>query len=610
MRHSRWTYVWAFAVTGCSVAERDEQSFGSATIGPGGEIDGGGTESTGGRLDGDDDRPVVHSDEVPPPISGGTLLLIDDGDVAVAADPDRDLVFITRLADLAAFVAVELEPGDEPGRVIVDAAGLVHVALRGGAAIATIDPVDATVVARNETCANPRGLAFDAPNDQVLVACAGGELVTHEVGGPVIDRIAVAPDLRDVFVDEDGSIRVSRFRTAELLTLDDGVVVQTERPILFDRVATTAWRTRAMPYGGWLMIHQSSTTMPVDLDPPVEESAYGGPDGSGCEGPVASILSVATASGDITSTMPIAFANLPVDVAVSADGQRIAVAVAGQSDVESPSIGAIVGGWMFSSTLPPDPESPCAPAELAPLYGQVVAVEWLGDTLVAQTREPAGLQMYSLAYGSYAGVDFGASSRYDTGHELFHQDAGAGLSCASCHPEGGDDGFVWAFAPSDRLRRTQSLRVGLAGTEPFHWDGDMDDFAMIANEVHGRRMGAAQQSAQRVAAFRDWVFAIAPSNPERRDDALAARGSEVFTEAGCASCHNADALTNGMHTELGGESLQVPALDGLALRPPYMHDGRAPDLAAAVTDMLATTQPSIELPPADIDALVAYLGTL
>ena len=43
---------------------------------------------------------------------------------------------------------------------------------------------------------------------------------------------------------------------------------------------------------------------------------------------------------------------------------------------------------------------------------------------------------------------------------------GVDLACASCHPEGHDDGQVWNFSALGP-RRTQSLAGGIAGTEPF-----------------------------------------------------------------------------------------------------------------------------------------------
>ena len=72
----------------------------------------------------------------PPPISGGTLLITRD-DVAVAADADRDLVWIVDTRSQGVPRQVRLQAGDEPGRLVEDGAGRVHVALRRGAALAT-----------------------------------------------------------------------------------------------------------------------------------------------------------------------------------------------------------------------------------------------------------------------------------------------------------------------------------------------------------------------------------------------------------------------------------------------------------------------------------------
>src|SRR6267378_3509784 len=78
---------------------------------------------------------TVTQPVAPPPISGGTLAIVGAGSIAVAADPDRDRIYVvdltakTKLADLA------LTAGDEPGRVIEDSAGRVHVVLRSGGAI-------------------------------------------------------------------------------------------------------------------------------------------------------------------------------------------------------------------------------------------------------------------------------------------------------------------------------------------------------------------------------------------------------------------------------------------------------------------------------------------
>src|SRR5688500_15794428 len=72
------------------------------------------------------------------PVSGGTLLVTRDR-IAVAADPDRDQVFIANLAGDKKARAVALQPGDEPGRAVEDDAGRVHVAARSAGAVVSID---------------------------------------------------------------------------------------------------------------------------------------------------------------------------------------------------------------------------------------------------------------------------------------------------------------------------------------------------------------------------------------------------------------------------------------------------------------------------------------
>ncbi|HEY4116659.1 MAG TPA: hypothetical protein VGM56_02335, partial [Byssovorax sp.] len=100
-----------------------------------------------------DTSAVVTAAAPPPALSGGTLALLSDGVTAFAADPDRDAVYWSDLSSDAPVVhALSLSPGDEPGRVVEDAAGLVHVALRRSGAVATIDPVAGTLVRRVAAC--------------------------------------------------------------------------------------------------------------------------------------------------------------------------------------------------------------------------------------------------------------------------------------------------------------------------------------------------------------------------------------------------------------------------------------------------------------------------
>ncbi|HZL16818.1 MAG TPA: hypothetical protein VFG23_03625 [Polyangia bacterium] len=123
----------------------------------------------------------------PPAISGGTLAILPDGVTAVAADPDRDTIAVANLTTQTLTAKIALQPHDEPGRLVADAAGHVHVILRRGGALVTIDPVAGTIVTRRAACPIPRGVAYDPATDLVHVACMGGELVSFPAaGGPWI----------------------------------------------------------------------------------------------------------------------------------------------------------------------------------------------------------------------------------------------------------------------------------------------------------------------------------------------------------------------------------------------------------------------------------------
>src|SRR5512143_1196691 len=76
--------------------------------------------------------PVVEA--TPPwgvPITGGTLLVTRDGNRAAIADPDRDRILIVDLRGFVVSETIALPPGSEPGRLVEDGAGRIHVALRG-----------------------------------------------------------------------------------------------------------------------------------------------------------------------------------------------------------------------------------------------------------------------------------------------------------------------------------------------------------------------------------------------------------------------------------------------------------------------------------------------
>jgi cytochrome c peroxidase len=211
--------------------------------------------------------------------------------------------------------------------------------------------------------------------------------------------------------------------------------------------------------------------------------------------------------------------------------------------------------------------------------GDAIAIDFDGrGRVVVQTREPARLEIISHRGGSIKLAD---DSRFDSGHAVFHMATSRGLACASCHPEGGEDGRTWRF---ERIgpRRTQSLHGGIAATAPFHWDGDMRDLGHLMTEVFSTRMGGFIVAADHVKALAGWLDKLpAPAQaPVRAADAVE-RGRALFNDpvVACATCHSGPRLSNNQTVDVGtGKPFQVPSLLGIGARAPYMHDGCAPTM--------------------------------
>jgi hypothetical protein len=209
-------------------------------------------------------------------------------------------------------------------------------------------------------------------------------------------------------------------------------------------------------------------------------------------------------------------AALPVDLAASSDGALLAIAAPGNwGRIAGPPEPQIL---LMSVPALPDqvqpPTDPCAFTAITPVRtdhgaGAIVAVAFeKNGTLVFQTLEPPAIGLVRKGIVTDT-IALPGETRPDTGHSLFHLGTRAGLACASCHPEGGEDGRVWHFAGAGP-RRTQSLRFGLLGTEPFHWSGDMKDFPELVHDVMEKRMSGPSLQGRYIDALANWIDQLLP----------------------------------------------------------------------------------------------------
>lgn len=183
------------------------------------------------KVHGGSDRPTgpqpdfgetIVQEDAPPPISGGTLEITDDGAIAVAADSDRDRAYVVSLADPPALLrSIAFAEHSEPGRVALDTRR-AHLVLRRSGQVVTFDIATGAIVATRTVCRAPRGIAYDRTIDSIRVACMDGDLVTlPAAGGAETERIRVERDLRDVVV-MDGAVFVSTLRPAKIFRVAGG----------------------------------------------------------------------------------------------------------------------------------------------------------------------------------------------------------------------------------------------------------------------------------------------------------------------------------------------------------------------------------------------------
>jgi len=247
------------------------------------------------------------------------------------------------------------------------------------------------------------------------------------------------------------------------------------------------------------------------------------------------------------------------------------------------------------------------------------------------------------------------------GKQIFHDSGDPALSgqkyisCAVCHSEGGHDGRVWDFSDAgEGLRNTIDLR-GRAGVAHgnIHWTANFDEIHDFENDIreifdgtglltdddYDATVGTldAQNPKAGLSNRLDALAAYAGSldtfsDSPYRDSAkqltpAAVRGRDIFAEANCGKCHAGAEFTDSpnqrfhnigtVDTDTGsrlgqalvGNGLDTPTLRGLWDGAPYLHDGSAQDLAAAV---LAHRARSVgydvtSLSSSQLQDLVAYL---
>lgn len=299
------------------------------------------------------------------PIMGSSLLRLNStsGDTYVVSDADRNVVSFVNSG-----VVTRVPTGEhtQPNRAAEDNAGFVHVTLRGTGELVMIHP-NGEIAARHRVCAAPRGVAVDRAHNELVVACAEGQLIRHTADAAnytTLRSIATDTDVRDVVVQAERTY-VSRLRSAQVLEFNGDTL--TKRHVLPTVVLTTngiateregsrfapsvAWKMIESPEAnGVVVLHQRALLDEVGaVDPGSSDdtaqssgSSYGGSSPEfGCSSIVQPAVSEVRTDGSVVTSDSISGVVLAVDLVVTRDDfnrgfRNVSLASAGQRDVEAP----------------------------------------------------------------------------------------------------------------------------------------------------------------------------------------------------------------------------------------------------------------------------------
>lgn len=558
----------------------------------------------------------VDADAMPPdpliarPFFGGHGLVARGS--LYFADPERDQIFryVEVEGALEESLRLTFPFGSLPFR-LADADGVIFVTLRGTGAVARLDGDALLPIV--PVCDAPRGVAWDGA--RVLVACAGGELVTLDREGRERQRVLLEPDLRDVVVDERGAIFVSLFRAADVLELDAELRVHARHELpneratdpfpdglpSEDRIANTAWRMRAAVGGGVEILHQLSTTRLAPTDPSDPNRLRFGllneDEALLCERPVVANALTRLLPSRTFERARLGGGGLAVDFTRDPRGQAH-VAYAAMF------YGAYTADVIVGHVVPFVDRTGARCVGWEPYWrgGGGLSVEAFAGSIVSYDRMyGTTIEGVETLLPPSSGIDFGL------GPFFFHGVAGVSVTCASCHAEGRDDGLVWDLGEGPR--RTPSLVGGLLETAPFGWNGEVESFDAMMEVVLEGAATPGELNPDFYEQAAEWMNRL-PVEAATADAAAATRGAELFATRGCASCHAGAAGTQSESVELDGALWQVPSLRGVGLRFPYFHDGCAPTLRAALDGCEdRAPHPGTEaLSAAERDDLAAYLA--
>jgi len=215
------------------------------------------------------------------------------------------------------------------------------------------------------------------------------------------------------------------------------------------------------------------------------------------------------------------------------------------------------------------------------------------------------------------------------------------LACATCHPhEGLSDGLTWMLETPKLGRDVVENRtlLGIADTSPFKWNGKNRDLATQAGPRAAmfifRSQGFSPREAQDVQSFIQSLRL--PRNPHLGSDReltdAQERGREIFFRTGtnngslippgnrCYFCHPPSThYTSRVQINVGTattydtiKEFDIPQLESVYMRAPYLHNGEAQTLEEIWTKFNPEDKHGItsDMDKLQLNDLIEFLKTL
>ena len=585
--------------------------------------------------------PVLHVSPVDMTGTGSAIVaaLVGTREILYVADTDDGVI---RVIDAGTFAELSsLGVGGAPSQLVMTTEGRMFVSIRDRHAILAVtgtgtetDPL--CITGRAETPAEPLGLALTPDENSVLVASGWGHALSV-YGAHGLDAIStteLAREPRAVVVSDDGKRAFVSHAVGGDLDVVDLAASAVRHVSLRSKESLASGRfglgdfalesgqgfalaKSTAPAGRVFAPHAAIRPVLVSTEDQ-QASGYGSVEVGPTEDFDVAVLDddtgvlVRHTMGNEGGTTCV----LPRAAAVTMAGELL-VACVGSSEILAFDAAAVnpheakVRSWKV-------PEGPLG---IAVDEASARAFVWSQFAHAVTSIALAGKPALTLASATLPRTTLMSPERV-RGRILFHSaDArisADGRACASCHPDGRDDGLVWATP--DGPRNPPMLAGRLEGTGPYGWLGSSMDVPGHLKKTFARLGAKGLPDPDRDALVAYLRAMPAPDRGPAPDEALARVGARIFDseQAGCASCHGEDGTTPDTLTHNVGSwansdvrgDFDTPSLRFVGGTGPYFHDGRYRTLDALLRHTNGKMGQTAQLSAEARSALVAYLGTL